>query len=341
MFLVFAYLAILILKPFLLAVLTAVVITYIFYPLYNKLLKAIKREALSSFLVLLIILLIMVLPMAFIVNTLSREAVTAYSFVTGIVDKDIFEEECNTEKLVCKGINYIKDISSNQKFKEHFRSVFKGVVNFVVDKSSSFLFSIPKKMLEIFLVFFMMFFFFKDGKRIMERLWELITISEKDKKRIKKKISDVSFAVVYGSIFVALIQGLVAGIGYWIFGIKAPIFWGLITAVAALLPFIGTTLVWLPASLFLLLNGLVMSEPSGILKGIGLFVYCALIVSTLDNVLKPKIIGAKGKIHPVVVLLGVFGGLAVFGLVGGVVGPLVLALLVTFINMYASSLKEA
>jgi len=332
LFLIFSYLAYLVLNPFFLAILSAGVIAYVFYPLYNKLLKLTKIRGLASILTLIIILILMMLPLTFIISTLSKEAVAGYGLVTKFFEEN--QQGCNNENLLCSLVLKAQELSKNSQFKTHFNQTFKTLVNFIVGASSSFLLSIPQKVFQVFITFFLMFFFFTDGKKMIRKMWDLISISEQNKNQIIKKISDVSYAVIYGSIVVAIIQGGIATIGYWAFGLKTPIFWGVMTAIVALIPLIGTGIVWVPASLVIIVNSIMMSDTTGIIKGIGLFIYGALIISTVDNFIRPKIIGDRARIHPALVLLGVIGGLIVFGLVGGIVGPLVLALFFTFIEMY-------
>ncbi len=334
LFLFFLYIAFLVVKPFITVILAAAIATYIFYPVYRRLLPVLNSRVLASAAMILIILLVLSLPVAFVVQSLANEAVSGYSLVRRILDEGLPTDACDDEGIICSGYEIVKKTLSDAAFQERLKDTLRSFVQYIVKYSEQFVLSIPGRILSVFLFFFMCYYFFKDGKEIMQRIWDLMPLHARSKQHIQQRIGDVLFAVVYGSLLVAFIQGLIAGIGYWIFGIKAPILWGLVTALFALLPVLGTTFVWLPASLYLMLNGFMLSDSSGIFRGIGLFLYGALIVSTIDNVLKPKIIGHRGKVHPVIVLLGVFGGLIVFGPIGIIVGPVVLALFITFVNMY-------
>ena len=151
---------------------------------------------------------------------------------------------------------------------------------------------------------------------------------------------EVIFATVYGVIIVAIIQGIVGTIGFIIFDVPSPILLGLLLTFAALIPFVGTALVWLPASALVFLNGYLNADTTMIGKGIGLFLYGALVISLIDNLIRPKIISKEAKLHPVLILLGLFGGIRVLGPIGMVVGPLVLALLVSFVDIYQRDKHE-
>jgi len=130
-------------------------------------------------------------------------------------------------------------------------------------------------------------------------------------------------------------QGVIGAIGFIIFGVGSPIFWGMMMAIFALIPFLGTAIIWVPASLILLIKGFLSNNGWMIGKGIGLFLYGLLIVSTLDNIIKPKLIGHKGKIHPAVVLLGILGGLNLFGFIGIFIGPIILAVFIALSKVYS------
>ncbi len=140
--------------------------------------------------------------------------------------------------------------------------------------------------------------------------------------------------LIYGYVVVALIQGLLGAFGFFIFGIHSPIFWGIVMTITALIPFIGTAIVWLPFALIKLFNGILANNTNEIIGGILFILYGTIIISGIDNVLRPKIIGDKAKVHPILILVGVLGGLSLFGFIGVVIGPLILALFVAFLTAY-------
>jgi predicted PurR-regulated permease PerM len=152
--------------------------------------------------------------------------------------------------------------------------------------------------------------------------------------------AEITSATIYGQIMLSLVQGALGGLGFLIFGVSSPILWGLVMAIFAFLPVIGTAFIWVPAGLILLVNGLLSHSNSLLWRGIGLLLYGALIVSTVDNLLRPRIVGRKAHMHPVLVLLGVLGGLQAFGFLGFVIGPLILALLMTFVRIYEREKHE-
>ena len=133
----------------------------------------------------------------------------------------------------------------------------------------------------------------------------------------------------------ALAQGALGTIGFYIFGVKSAIFWGVIMAIFALIPFIGPAIIWVPASLFLIINGIIANSYWEIGMGIGLFVYGVAIISTIDNILRIKLIGGKSEVHPLTGLIGIIGGIELFGLIGIFVGPILLSLLITLFKDFS------
>lgn len=164
------------------------------------------------------------------------------------------------------------------------------------------------------------YFLFRDGDRLLEQLrGSLRGLLGERVQAYFAAMGDTTRAVVYGLLFAALAQGLMAGFGYWVAGVRAPVFWGAATAVIALVPF-GAPLIWGPIALWLLLQGAVVA-------GVGLLAWGILVVSWVDNLVRPLVISGMSHVPFLLVLFGVLGGLAAFGLIGLFVGPVILAIL--------------
>jgi predicted PurR-regulated permease PerM len=194
-------------------------------------------------------------------------------------------------------------------------------------------------MLDLFIVLFVMFFLFRDGEVFVDKIERIMPLKDKYRKHVFKKLNDMAYAVIYGSIIIAVIQGTLGGIGFLIFGLSSPLLWGIVMIFASLIPYVGSSIIWFPAALILIFDGYLNMETTLIIKGILLMIYGIFVVGTVDNILKPKIIGDRSGLHPVLVLLGVVGGLALLGFVGIIIGPIILAMLVTFIKIYEEEKK--
>ena len=339
-FIILILVSFLIIKPFLTAVLTGIIFSYIFYPVYLRINKKIPNKNFSSLITSALVIVIITLPLFFMLNTISKEARTIYIFSRQKMISESFITECQpADKPLCIINNYISEKADDPQLRYYFDTTVKEATTKITDTISNILFSIPIFILHLFIVLFVMFFLFKDGKIFVDKIERILPLKGKYRNHVFKKLNDMAYAVVYGSIIIAIIQGTLGGIGFLIFGLPSPLLWGLIMIFTALIPYIGSSVIWFPASLILLFNGYVNMETTLVIKGILLMLYGIFVVGTIDNILKPKIIGNKGGLHPVLVLLGVVGGLNFLGFVGIIVGPIILAMLVTFIKIYEEEKK--
>ncbi len=175
---------------------------------------------------------------------------------------------------------------------------------------------------------------FIDGKKMLAGLKKALPLKEEHSERILNQFNDIIYATIYGAIIIAIIQGTLAGIGYFALGIDSAFFLALLTITAAFIPFIGSTIVWVPIAAITIINGLMTDNNTLFLKGIGFLFYGILVISTIDNVIRPKLVGDRANVHPLIILLGVFGGLSFFGVIGIIIGPLLLTLFIASLKIY-------
>lgn len=315
-------LSLILIWPFITALLGSMLLAYTFYPIYRRALKIIKNKPLCSFLMSLFIVILIFVPLMFTANAVLNETNDIFFSLRDFNFNNI------DEKYLSKYFGENIDLASYTK------DLLNKISIIVLQSVEGFILSLPQKIISLFVMLFVMYYLFKDGKRLVNWIKEELPLKERYRKDIAKKFDNTIYATIYGVIVTALIQGVLGLIGFYIFGIKSPILWGIVMTICAMIPFVGTTIIWLPASIFKLIQGETFN-------GIGLFLYGLLIISTIDNIIKPKLIGGKGKIHPALVLLGVLGGLKVFGLIGVIIGPLALAILVVFFELYKSEKYEA
>ena len=334
-FLALIIVSFMIIKPFLTAILAGIIFSYIFYPLYLRIYKKIANKNVASLITSSLVILMIILTLFFLLNIVSKEAYTTYLLSKQKVVSGQFISECQpADKSICKSLNYFADKANDPRVKYYFDTTVKGITTKITESIANILFSIPIFLLDIFIILFVMFFLLKDGEVFVDKIERIMPLKGEYREHVFKKLNDMAYAVIYGSIIIAIIQGTLAGFGFFIFGLPSPLLWGTVMMFASLIPYIGSSIIWFPASLMLIFEGYLNLETSMIMKGALLILYGTFIVGTIDNILKPKLIGSKGGLHPVLVLLGVVGGLKFLGVVGVIVGPIILAMLVTFINIY-------
>jgi predicted PurR-regulated permease PerM len=187
--------------------------------------------------------------------------------------------------------------------------------------------------LKLFVTIIALYYFLKDGRSFVRQAVLLSPLTDNEDIRIIVKLKLVTHSLIRGSLVIAFLQGIMVGIGFLIFGIANPVLWGTVAAIGALLPTVGTGLVTIPAIVYLFYQG-------HIIAGIGLLAWSALIVGLVDNVIGPKLIGKGAHIHPLFILLSVLGGIALFGVAGFLLGPLIFGLLVALSEIYQLKVQQ-
>lgn len=335
MLIVIGVLSLIIILPFLTSIIGGAILAYVFYPVYRSVQKRIPRKGISAFIVAVFIVLLITVPTFFLLNALTSE--THYIYIRAkqqISMGRIIGERCGEQTLACKTINDVNELLRNEEIRDYTISLLNKVLQFLTQKASDILFSLPKILIHMMIAIFTAYYLFKDGEELIRRATKVIPLKVHHQEQIVNQFGDVIYAVIYGSIVVAMIQGTLGAFGLWLFGIKSFIWWGVVMTFFAIIPFIGTWVVWFPASVYLAITGYLQGEAGLIWRGIGLFVFGLFVISTIDNLLKPVIVGGKARVHPLLILVGVLGGLFVLGLIGIVVGPLLLALFQTLLSIY-------
>ncbi len=289
-----AILAFLVVKPFINAILSSIVLAYLFRPFYKILNKKI-HSSISSLIIVLISVLIFVVPIIFISQTLYKESLQLYN------------------SLLSTDINPI------------FTEILDKIIAYISQESQSLIRSIPRFLINAFITLFLFYYFLKDGEKIVNSVKNLIPMENKHKDIVVREFKRVTSAVVYGLFLIGLLAGVLSTIGFIIFKVPHPFIWGLLTMVVSILPGVGNAVIWLPASLIKILN-------NDYFNGIGLIIYGLIFISGFEILFKTKLISYKSELHPALIVLGVFGGLALLGFTGLFFGPLILVIFITFLK---------
>lgn len=303
-------------------------LAYIFYPLYKKLLEKVKKPSLIALIICLLVIIIIIVPSVFFVKALVKESYVLYLVGKQRLATGLFQ---NCTNQFCQTIH---NLGQNPDFSFQVQQVLKFITDWIIQKGSNFLVSVPKLGLSLFVTFFALFYFLRDGEKFMGQLNSFLFMGERKYQYIISRLKEIIHGVIYGYLIVALLQGTLGALGFYLVGIPSPIFWGMLMAILALIPALGTGLVWLPASVILFLDGSFQNSNVIMLKALGFFLYSFFVVGGIDNLLKPKLIGEKAKVHPMLITVGVFGGLLLFGPVGVIAGPLLLSLTSVFIDAH-------
>jgi len=208
--------------------------------------------------------------------------------------------------------------------------LISGLSSLLVNSISSVTKSTVQLIFMFFIFLYSMFFFIKDGHVLLEKILYYLPLSDTDERRILEKFTSVTRATLKGTVIIGILQGGLAGLAFWVVGIKSAIFWGTLMTVLSIIPAVGSALVWIPAVIVLFTTGRYGAAT-------GLLVWCGLVVGSLDNILRPRLVGKDTKMHELLILFGTLGGITLFGIVGFIIGPIISALFVTFWEIYGET----
>jgi predicted PurR-regulated permease PerM len=330
-------------KPFIGALITSAVVAYVFQPLYRFLNKRIKSRNLCAVIVSALILLLFISPLLLVIESAAPDARFAYVRAKQkIMTGEFLDVKCPSpnETFLCRMQTRLQDFLQQPDVKYYISDLVSKVTGFIIDRISGIVLALPSIFLNLFVTFFAVFYLLRDGQELVKTVKDLIPIHPRHREHIFRRLQETTSAVILGSLLIAVIQGVCGGLGFWAFGVSSPLLWGFVMAIFALVPFVGTAVIWLPAAIGIIAAGSSEGNVAVIWKGIGLLLYGFFIISGIDNVLKPSLIGDRAKIHPVLILVGVLGGLATFGLVGFILGPLILAVFKVFLDIYKQEYEE-
>ncbi len=316
-------------QNFLLPLFWAAVLSVIFRPLYERLTVTLHQHAnMAAGLTVLIILAVVVFPL-FLVG------------VAVVNEVNVLYEQATTGELdVQEAIAYAeRQIPVVQRFTAQFGLSAEEIRTTLGNTVAALSQGIATRMLrygqnalsfavQFFLMLYLLYFFFRDGERLVERMIRVLPLGDARERRLLTRFADVSRATLKGTLIVAIVQGALGGFFFWILGIQAAVFWGVVMTFLSLLPAIGTALVWGPAAIILFFTG----HP---VKALILVVAGVVIIGLVDNVLRPLLVGRDTGMPDYLVLLATIGGLTLFGLSGFIIGPVIAALFLTTWNIFA------
>jgi len=306
------------------AIFLGALLAYLFYPIYKRM----PKKSFSAVAVCVLALLLIIIPIFFFFKTLVAESYVLFILVKQKLSTGLFTD---CQHSVCE---WAQGVVNNPQVSYQIQSMAKSLTTWLFQKSSDLLISIPKLVVNLFVIFFTMFYFLRDGNKVISNFNKYLNMHKKKYSIVLKRFKEITHGVIFGYLLIAFIQAIFAMVGFLLFGISSPFFWGAIVGLLALIPIVGSTLIWLPAAIFIILTGISQNSNLLIFKGVGLAVYFIVTVSATDNFMRPIVMGNRAKAHPTVIMLGIFGGIYMFGMLGVLIGPLVLSLAVVLAEIY-------
>lgn len=310
--------------PFFQLLCMAVILAILFLPVHKRILARIESPSLAAFTSVMLMVVIVIIPLSLLSTLLFKEVAGMYrSFTAGeivIHKQDIIKNLPTTIQPFAENLS--QDI--NEVLSRFTTNAFQTVSNILANVAGF--------IVAFFLLMFTIFFLLRDGSQMKKIFIDIFPLSDNYEHKLFAEVEESISGVVKGSLILALIQGAVGTIGYFIFGVPQPLLWGVFTVLAALVPTVGTSLAVIPAVAFLFLTG-----QNG--NAVGMAIWGAFAVGLIDNMVGPKIIGSTTKMHPMLVLFSILGGVQLFGFLGVLLGPIIMAVLVALVSIYRTELK--
>ncbi|MDQ7056806.1 MAG: AI-2E family transporter [Persephonella sp.] len=321
----FPFLGYLLFEPFLKVLILSILITIIFYPVYLKVEKKLKNKILASFLMTLLIFLFIIIPSITLVAFFVNQIITVYPLIIENISKYRDVEVLIKELPVVSKIytileNSLKSLNVNVDIGDAIRGIVNEIVSFVIQQGKGIFLDITLLVVGIIIMLITIFFLFKDGTHLYNRIYSIIPLPDKDKTFLISKSYSAIQGVVLGSVLTAIAQGILSFIGYFAIGLEMSYFWAFITFIAAFIPVGGASLIWVPIAVYTLFT-------KGFLTAFLFSIYGTLVISTIDNIIKPVVIGDKTNIHPMVLVFAILGGLNMFGFIGIFLAPIIVVMI--------------
>jgi predicted PurR-regulated permease PerM len=318
---------------FLTALLFAAILSGLFYPLYRRLVRRFNgRRSLASAATLGVVVLVVIIPLVALLAAVASQAVQLGQEARPWVEEQIrrtpeIRETFENLPLVERLSPYREEI--NAKLAElagRAGSFAVSAITAAARETVSFLFM-------LFVMLYSMFFFLIDGRKALAKMLYYLPLPAADETRMLGKFLSVTRATIKGTIVIGAVQGTLAGLAFWVAGIRGAALWGTLMAVLSVIPGLGPAIIWVPGTIFLALMGHWTAS-------IALFVWCAAVVGTVDNLLRPWLVGKDTQLPDLLIMLSTLGGLILFGATGFVTGPIIAALFVTVWDLYGTAFKD-
>jgi predicted PurR-regulated permease PerM len=321
-------------RTFLIPLMLAAVFAALVGPLYRRLLAVFRgRKNLSSATTLIIVLLLVVVPMIFFAGILVSQAVHVSSTAGPWIQRQIDNPDLFVHKI--EALPFAERILPYQdEIMRKAANVVKAIGTFVVNRLSDATRGTVTFLLHVVIMLYAMFFFLVDGRRYLNGILNPMPLSDSERERLIGRFVSVTRAALVSTVVIGVIQGTLGGIAFAVAGIPGAAFWGTVMAAFSMIPGVGPAIVWVPMCGYLFATGQIGA-------GLGIALFCALVVGTVDNVLRPRLVGKDTQLPDILVLLSTLGGLMMFGPIGFILGPVVAALFVTTWDIFSTFVRNA
>jgi predicted PurR-regulated permease PerM len=322
-----------ILWPFFSAVLWATVLAIVFAPLYRQILRSIgQHPSLAALATLVIIVTLVIIPLSLTATSLVQEATSLYDRIqSGELNLGVVFQQLR-DALPAWVTNFLDRLGLTNlgAVQERLSEALKKGSQVIAAQALSIGQGAADFVLGLLVMLYLLFFLLRDGAALSKRIQDAIPLPPAQERDLFRKFTTVIRATVKGSILVAALQGALGGLIFWLLGLHAPVLWGVVMGLLALLPAVGAAVIWVPAAIYLFATG-------AIWQAVVLILFGAFVIGLVDNILRPLFVGKDTKMPDYIVLISTLGGLATFGLNGFVLGPVIAAMFIAAWDSFSES----
>src|SRR6516162_7890725 len=322
--------------PFLKPLLLGALLAGLFHPLYRWITRLLGgRASLGAGVTLVVLFVVGLGPVSAFLGIVLQQALTMSDQAIPWLNQHLGAASTFNvhDWMVQRFPALAKYVPSQEQLLQQVGTAAKTAGAFLVTFASRMTATTAAFLLNLFVMLYAMFFFFKDGDKILERIFYYTPLSDEDETRMFSQFASITRATIKGTLVIGAIQGALAGIALRVAGIEGAALWGTIMTILSIIPGIGAPLVWVPFVIFLYVNGRYLTATL-------LLVWCGAVVTTIDNFLRPVLVGRDAKMPDLLILIGTLGGLFLFGPIGFIVGPIVCGLFLTVWDIYGTTFRE-
>jgi predicted PurR-regulated permease PerM len=322
-----------IIRRFLLTLLLAAVFTGLCRPLQQKLVAWTRgRAGLASAATILLVVVLVVVPLLVFMGIVTSQAIEVSESLKPWIAERVADPAARETLLSRIQLPHFL-APYEPEIVAKLGALAQRAGSFLVQELASATKGTVTFLFLLFVMLYAMFFFLRDGDAMLRRMLSYSPLSGDDDQRLLERFVSVARATVKGTVVIGIVQGTLAGLAFAVAGIHGAAFWGTLMAVLSFVPGVGTALVWVPAAIYLFASG----ERAG---AVGLTLWCSLVVGTVDNLIRPRLVGRDTRMSDLLIFLATLGGLVAFGAVGILVGPLIAALFVTVWEIYGLAFRD-
>jgi len=324
-----------ILRPFWSAIFWAVVVTVLFAPMQSSMLRRLhERRSLAALITLLTLSVIVIIPVLALLSAFIQQGASFYSLIESReIEPAQFIDQIVSAIPFLPGLMERAGVDT-ESIRAYLASSATGISEIIAQQALSIGRNTVNFTLHLAMMLYLTYFLLRDGDRLVALMTAAVPLSENRKQLLFHKFVEVTRATVKGNLLVAIVQGALGGIIFWLLDIPAPILWAVVMAFLSLIPAVGAALVWVPVALYLYATGAALDASI-------LVAYGAIIIGLADNILRPILVGRDTKLPDYIVLFSTMGGIALLGINGFVIGPLIAAVFLAFWNIFTSDNNQA